>query len=665
MKLVIISFLSIVVLFGNKDFKYSYIDIAGNQISHSQRQMVLDGYDHLNVIAEMLKEGDVDSAYDRILELEVANKIDILKSPIILLKSEIMLKKEARRFAIEGAIILEKAINSSLIHEDDLPQAYMTLIDLLIKINKTEEAQYFADMLEKSFSDPLINAYGKIYQSKIISNKRDFERSTRMLYEILTQTRNLEVATVVAHELFDVFLLNNQKDKAYELIKQVVENNIDYYVEHSFEALQKVKKLQEHGMSEFAAKILETIIAKTNNPFLIEEFKYRLAVSYMDMYTLNSPDYLTKAKVLFEDVYNDFRNGKYAGDAKMNIDEILMRERRIEPAVLADRYSESFSMEQKVLLQELLNLADVKDYENILRAKSVYDKIPQPIAKRFGYESMEVLFDTITAGMIKDYLQKGMCKELSNVIDYTRAETFRVLVDDQIASKELFECLVDYPNEKAFFVLKESFNNYKDPQIYLYLEKIAIGLNLVDEAYNMSLKVEMVNDEEVLKKEFLYKFLILAQKNDRFLLDRFFSNVKTKPSFIEYNLENPMIIDFYYRYYFHLLDKGYKKDAYEILIKLYDKQLEYKARVYSPFVEMELSKIEFDKKDHKKALEYLEEGLTKSRFIKPQILIQLFYEKAKNYKALNNKSMMDEFVKKCVAVEGLDNDIYQQMCRRL
>ncbi|MDY0327154.1 MAG: hypothetical protein RBR07_02795 [Arcobacteraceae bacterium] len=664
MRLIFCLLFSICILYANKNFTYSFIDISGQQISHSQKQKILDGYDHLNAIATILKEGDVDVAYDRILELESNNTIDILKSPIMILRSEIMLKKEARRFAIEGAIYLERAINSSQIHEDDLPRAYMTLIDLLIKINKVDEAQYFADMLEKSFDDPLVNAYGKIYQSKIITNKKEFEKSTRMLYEILTQTKSLDVATVVAHELFDVFILNDQKDKAHELIKQVVENNIQYYVNNSFEALQKVKKLQENGMAEFAAKILEAILEQTKNPFLVEEFKFRLGVAYMDMYTINS-NYLSKAKELFEDIYNDFRDGKYSVEAKMSLDEILMRERRIEPSVLAERYPESFSMEQKVLLQELLNLADIKDYENILRAKSIYDKIPDPIAKRFGYDNIQELFDIITAQMIKDYLAKDSCKELVDVIDYTTPKTFQILIEEKSVSRELFKCLVDYPHEKAYFIAKESFNSSRDAEIYLYLEQIALNLGLFDEAYGMSQKVDMVGNKDILNQEFLYKFLILTQKNDQFLLERFFQNTKNNPILINANLEQPVIIDFYYRYYFYLLNNGFSFDAYDILQKLYNKQIEFKARVYSPFVEMELAKYESDKNNFTEALVYLEEGLSKSRYIKPDLKVQLFYEKAKNHKSLNQEDLMKESVQKCIEIEGLVDNLYQQMCKRL
>ena len=61
----------------------------------------------------------------------------------------------------------------------------------------------------------------------------------------------------------------------------------------------------------------------------------------------------------------------------------------------------------------------------------------------------------------------------------------------------------------------------------------------------------------------------------------------------------------------------------------------------------------------------MDEGFAKSRYIRKDMLVQLYYEKAKLYKSKEQKKSMDELVKKCVEVEGLQDNLYQQMCRRL
>ena len=60
---------------------------------------------------------------------------------------------------------------------------------------------------------------------------------------------------------------------------------------------------------------------------------------------------------------------------------------------------------------------------------------------------------------------------------------------------------------------------------------------------------------------------------------------------IEANIEKPIIIDFYYDLYLYLIKEGKEEEAFKILNSLNNKQNEFKAFVYSPFVESELSRL--------------------------------------------------------------------------
>ena len=65
-----------------------------------------------------------------------------------------------------------------------------------------------------------------------------------------------------------------------------------------------------------------------------------------------------------------------------------------------------------------------------------------------------------------------------------------------------FECLVEYPFERVYNQMKDTFNKTRDGNIYLYLEKMAFNLGLIDDALDFSTKVEMVDDKKVLASEF-------------------------------------------------------------------------------------------------------------------------------------------------------------------
>lgn len=664
MKLLLILIFLATFSFAKKDFYYSFVDSNGNQISHKLKQKIIEGYTVLSNIKEMVKDGNINSAYALMKDFKEKNKLKVLESDILMLYSELLLKKRAKRFIFEGAKLLEDSINSSLIHEEDLAKAYMLLVDLKLQSNKVKEAKFFAQNIVNNFDNPITKAYGKIYLSKIYIHTRSYDKSIKILYEILAKTDDILVATVVADELFDVYIKSNKKDKAYDLINKVLAKNIDYYANDSFLAFQKVNKLLLANMPEFAVEILKELLKRTSKQHIIEEFKFKLANTYMDMYE-GSNYFLFKAKELYKDILNDFLYGKYTDKSKVILDEILMREGKVEPSIIAAKYSESSSMQQKALMQELINEIKNKKYSQILKAKKIYRKISNTIAKRFGYDNIDEIFDEVSILNIKQYLNDGQCVLLSKALNDARRQTLVGLVEEDATKYKFFECLIEVPYERGYLITKDAFYKSRDSNIYYYLERMAFSLALIDEAFRFSLKLDMLKDRDVLEKEFLTRFLVYGSKNDSIEMDRFFKYISNNEDFIEKNAHNPKIIDFYYQYYLYLLKTGKEEKANEILNKLNEKQINFKAKVYSPFVELELSKIEKKNNNNIFAINILEGYINSARRIKNDDLAHVYYELSKLYELTNNEQKYSEIVLKCKEINGAPESFYKKMCDKL
>ncbi len=646
-----------------KDFYYSFIGSSGQQISQQRKHEIRDGFEVIEHVRELSRDGRIDEAYRQIKDFKEKNRVDVLASDIMIAYGEMSIKKGTKRLIIKAASELEQAINSSIIHEADLPQAYMLLVELKLASNKVKDAKYFAKTVVENFNDKITNAYGKIFLAKVYRHTREYKKATKILYEILTKTIDIEVATIVADELFDVYIANEQQDKAYDLISKVLLKNMDFYATDSYLAIQKVNKLIRAKMPEFAAEILLELLKRAKKEDAIEDFKYKLANIYMLMYD-GTNYYLFKAKELYKDILNDFPDGIYKDKAKMYIDEILMREGQISPAVLASKYKDSESMQQKVLLQELLNDKKEKKYEYILRAKKIYKKISNSIAERFGYASIDAIFDEINILMIKDYLAEGKCFLLNKALKTSRRETLEKLIEDEATKFQFFECLIEVPYERAYMLVKDSFNKSRDANIYLYLERMAFALKDFDEAMSFSAKVEMVENEKVLSKEFLIRFLILSEKQDSISMQKFFYYATQHKEYINENSDNPLIIDFYYQYYLYLVSQDELEEAKEILMRLYEKQNELRAPIYSPFVQLELAS--YEKKDApQKALEYLMEATNSPRKIKPNDQAQLYYEIIKLNETLGNKTQQEEYTLKCKELQGTTESLYKDMCDKI
>ncbi|MFA6789499.1 MAG: hypothetical protein WC149_08385 [Arcobacteraceae bacterium] len=664
MKIILLLLSVSLFLVAKQDFYYSFIDSNSKQISQEDKDVIIDGFTTLEMIKRISRNGNIDEAYERLKSFKKRTDVELLRSDIIVLESELLLKKNLKRMILEGEQLLEAAINSSYINEDDLPKAYMILIELKLALNKTDDARYFIDTITNNFNTDIVKAYGGIYLAKLHVHQSEYKKAIKVLYEILTKTTNIDVATVVADELFDVYLLDNQRDEAYKLAQQVIERNIDYYANDSYLAMLKVDKLVKNGMPELAAAILEELLKTTKNSEAIEEFKFQLAEAYMEMYE-GKMDILYKAKELYQDVLNDYPKGENAKIAKMIIDEILMREGKIEPAVINSKYADSQSMQQKVLLQEILNHIKKEDYEYILKSERVYKKISDTIFKRFGYENLETLFDEVRLLIIKQYLLNSKCNELDKALAKSRKEALVKVIEDDYLQYAYFECLLEYPKEEGYTLTKEALFNSRDAKTYLYLERLAYKLNKYNEALDFSEKIVMLKDSKILEEEFLIRFQIINSMKSELTMKRYFNYANTNPALITANENKPMIIDFYYQYYFYLLKENKLQEAKIVLNKLYEKQKEYQAYIYSPSVEMELGKLAKNDKKYEEAINYFEESIRNTRKIRNNEAAEVFYEMIKLYELTNNKIMYDETLGKCKALDSSTTSLYKKMCDEL
>jgi len=650
-----------VLVFAKKDFYYGFIDSSGNQISRKDLQAIKDGFEIIRHARKIAKEGKIEEAYAQIVDFKKKNKIDVLKSDLIILNAQLSLKKGSTRLILEATKELENAINASKIYENYLVIAYETMVELKLKTNKPNEAKYFANIIMKDFNSPTTKAYGKVFLAKVYKHQLEYEKATQILYKALTKATDLFIATFIANELFDVYILDGKRDKAYELISKVLKRNISYYVDDSFVAIENVNKLVRASMPNFAIEILKELLKRTKRLESIEKFKFKLANIYMLAPDKENKN-LEKAKELYKELLSVYPKGIYTKKAKMYLDEILMRQGFVNPAILSNRYKNSQSMQQKILLQELLNDKVKQKYKAILKSKKAYEKISNSIAKRFGYKSMGAIFDEVNIDMIREYLKDGRCLLLGEVLETSRAKTLEALIQDKQLKHSFFKCLIRNPHEKAYDKLKKVFDKSRDANIYFYLERMALVLRKYSQAEDFSAKVAMVDDRDILSKEFLYRFLILNEKNNLIELEKYFSYAMKNKDYIKANEENPSIIDFYYSYYLFLIKKGFKEEAKDALQKLYDKQNQFKAHVYSPFVERELA-IMYKEKGHiRQALELLLNSLNYSRRIKPNDLAKLYYEIIKLYESLDNTSKTNEYINKCKAIKNTKNSLYKKMC---
>ncbi len=662
MRLLIIA-LFITLSYSKKDFHYSYIDDDRNQLQQATKDKILQSNYKIIFINKLLRNNKINDAYEQIVILRLENKIEVLKSSIELLYAKILYQKSSKKFSVEADEVLNSAINNSIINQSDLLDALKLQVEVNIKINKIKDAKFHANTILKTFNDPLSLLHGKIALAKILINQKKYKKAINSFRKILNTTKDIEIATIVADELFDAYILNKQNEKAKDIASQVLDKNIDYYSTNTYLAQIKINKLVKARMPHLAIQLLKELLKKVQNTRQSNNFKFQLANVYMGIYTKKDV-YMLQAKELYKDIIQQKDHNDFQIKSKMYLDEILMRQEILSTQIVANRYANSASMYNKALLQELLTYKKNKQYDKINKLKNVYLQINQKTTRRFGYKNINAIFDLIDSDMIKSYLDDSNCKLLDISIVNMKESSLELLILDENANKKMLECMSEYPNKKSFTVANKIFNDTLDTRKFLVLQNIALKLNLNNEAYVLSQKIDSYGDEELKKEAFLNKFIIYLNKRNAYSMDKFFLFASKNKNYIESNVNDPRIIDFYYHYYLYLLKNNNEIKTMNILNKLYEKQNEMDAHVYSPFVEMQISLNKKLDDDYIKSNEYLIYALQNSRNIKNKDLVQIYYEMAQNYKKLNKENRYKDAIKKCKNVTDVDS-LYKKMCSEL
>ncbi|WP_418186358.1 tetratricopeptide repeat protein [Aliarcobacter lanthieri] len=664
MKILAIFFILLTLLNAkDKEFYYSFIDSNGKQISSKTKESIISTLNELESIREISADGRINEAFKKLVELKDKNKISLLNSDILILYSELVLKNQSKKLLLDTSNELENAINSSVINQEDLLKAYLLLIDLKLSVNKVEDARYYSQTVIDIFDDEEAKAKGKIALGKIFKYQKDYSRASKTLYEILRNTKDRNIASIVGNELFDVYLLENKKDNAEELMKQVLDTNPSFFLNDFILANQRVDLLLKLDMTSLAIKILDNFVKTSNKDDILEKSKFKLANIYMKLYD-GTDLYLNLAKKLYKDILDNHPKSEYFESSQMYFDEIKMRQRLVSPNTISDKYNQNETMQNMALLQELINSNLDKKFEQVVKIEKVYKDIPKDILKRFGFDNIDKLLDASYIGLIKDYLAKDDCMKLSSILKDIKYEIFKDLLEDDKLKDGLIKCITEVPSIENYMQLKNIFNNVQDLDIYLILETMALGVEEIDDALYFSSKIEKSENKDILNKEFLYKYQVLKIKNDSIRFDRFFNHTLQNKQLIKENEEEPVIIDFYYDFYLYLVKENNQEEAFNILNALHDKQNEFNVYIYSPFVESELSKIAKQNNKLEDAAKYLIEASKNVRNLKIEDEVKIYYDIFTIYDSLGNKSKRDEYLQKCKAVVIEDN-FYKKMCMSL
>ena len=137
----------------------------------------------------------------------------------MILYSELALKNQSKKLLLETSVELEKAINSSLISQQDLLKAYMILVDLKLGVNKIEDAERLKEKFMEVTRENAVELEEDCYFLADLRECTVFDTTGKELgriYDVI-QTKNN-----------DVYWIRKPKELLIPVLKDIVlDINID------------------------------------------------------------------------------------------------------------------------------------------------------------------------------------------------------------------------------------------------------------------------------------------------------------------------------------------------------------------------------------------------------------------------------------------------------
>ncbi len=642
-----------VVSLGSSEYLYDYMDHTGKQLSVKDKRQFFQQYASLNNIEESIVLGKYNKAIEDAQQLSknATNKLIQSKATILLYRS--ILQQNKLKDIIINSKKLYKAITTYMIAEPDLAEGYMLYIDYLIRLKKFDKAKHYATKMINTDDYPLYKEYGMIHLSKIYTAQEKLSQAQFVLNKVLKNTDSIKIASVAAGIQFDIYIKQKKIEQAKKMISNILKYNIEFFIANPDTANTKLNTLMKYQMYDAVIEIGETLIKRSQNEKLKPEYMYKVATA--QLLTLD----LVNAKENFINIIHKYKLNKYAKKAKVGLDEILLREGKLKAESLLVRYKDSPIMQQKILLNELINLQKDGKYKLILSQQKAYRIITPSIVKAYGYKDMDTILEDVMQSLAKQYLKNGECIELTSFLRDNN-DIFSKIIKWNDLDKELLNCFAQTGYKEGFTYLNDKYKSSQDEEILYLLEKSAIEIKEYMEALKISFRLESLGSKEIRQKEIIDRFIIINNMDILKAKDDFFNYISNNRWLID-NTEDLRLIDILYQYY-QFLEKTNSLYSIDILEKLYNIQHQMQIYVYSPFVDIELATYYYEIKDYKKSKSILEKVILRP-LTKVKKVHRYYYLLAKTYNKLNMPIEYIQSIDTCIKSKG--DSMWKQLCKKV
>ncbi len=533
----------------------------------------------------------------------------------------------------------------------NIPEVLFYIASSYQSLGQESDAKYFFDILITEHPKNKYTKLGIIAFADTLYAKNQKQKAIKLYKDVLYSTKDIDVASIAAKKLADIYIKTKQYKKAKAYFEKIVSANADFLLNNHQKAYDLAISLSTNGINDIAVQILEKLLPKLKRE---PDLKELVLKSLGDIYAKNKQ--YKKASFYYKKYLSLYKYGNYVDEVKKSLDGMFfnINESNTTKLIkyydkLINRYKTGSIYEKATILKAkaLMKEKKYKEALNILNNLETNFKNKKMVGK---------LKKEITLLLATDLLKKKECTEaIGYVNDYNLTITSH--------QKELANCYIQTYNYKKAISLSEKIIKGKNLNIKEKLAWLDVEAKSLLQIHSYKKLSLIAGDIITLSKAFkidnftykalYYKFFALwgLKKYDLAMqvvqkIDKNFS-------------ENFKNIEIYKK----VVDLA-KQRADDLLVAKYAKKIlnlqeKYKSYPFSPQIEFEyIASLKRLNKD-KEAIDILEK-LSK-RKNSPMILSRVYYEIGAISIKLNNKSAAKSAFKNCIKAKGKNS--WKTLCK--
>ena len=462
----------------------------------------------------------------------------------------------------------------------NIPEVLYYIAQAFQNLGQNSDAKYFYDILITEHPNDKYTKLGIISFADSLYAQDKKQKAIKLYKDVLYSTKDIEVASIAADRLANLYLSLKQIKKAREYYKKIIDANPNYFLKDHQKTYNLALKLSRNKMGDLAVELLEKLLPKMKRePDLKEDVIKSIADIYKKLKNKKM------ASKYYKEYLKEFRYGQYSDEVKKSLDGLFFDTDETNSTKLLQHYDS---------LMKKYDNGDIYQKAGILKAKLLiklkkYDEALSFLNK-FKYDTKEKKVVLKLKKEAAKYIVEKNLKE-TNCLKAVEIESrYKPDIDSNL-SKKLCSCYIDTDNyDKALKLsslkLKNSNLSAKEKFFWLDVEaKIAYKRGefqklsmIADDLLSLGKSYNIKGYQEVLYYKFFAligtkqydKALKVSQEIESIFKDRF-KNVEVYQKLVKYakSIDN------------NIMTIKYANK----IIKL---QNRYKSYVLSPNIELDL-----------------------------------------------------------------------------